>query len=306
MTASSNDREQAMNRFQIDKDILRQWQRLAQAQFPALCQPRSSQSHKGTFGTLGIVGGSEGMAGSITLAGIAALHCGCGKVWLGFHQPALPMPLLAQQPEIMLSTAGRLLQRSDITAWVIGCGLGTDTSAVTMLTECLQQNSTTMLLDADALNLVAQQPALLTSNQNKQNIILTPHPGEAARLLHCSISEIQSNRHQAVRRLAEQYDAWVVLKGHQSLIASPNGRVQQNETGNAGLATAGSGDVLAGIIGSLLAQRIPPEQAVYAGVWLHGAAADILAASETGPIGLCASEIAAAVRWLRNRLTESA
>ncbi|PIT44120.1 NAD(P)H-hydrate dehydratase [Snodgrassella alvi] len=294
-----------MNRFQIDKDILRQWQRLAQAQFPALCQPRSSQSHKGTFGTLGIVGGAEGMAGSITLAGIAALHCGCGKVWLGFHQPALPIPLLFQQPEIMLSTTNRLLQRSDITAWVIGCGLGTETSALTKLTECLQQNSVVpMLLDADALNLVAQQPALLSSRQNQQDIILTPHLGEAARLLHCTIGEIQNNRYQAVCCLAEKYGAWVVLKGHQSLIASPNGQVQQNETGNSGLATAGSGDVLAGIIGSLLAQRIPPQQAVYAGVWLHGAAADILAASEIGPIGLCAGEIAAAVRWLRNRLTE--
>ncbi|SCB79180.1 MULTISPECIES: NAD(P)H-hydrate dehydratase [Snodgrassella] len=294
-----------MNGFQIDNELLRQWRRLALIHFPALCQPRSAHSHKGTFGTLGIVGGAEGMAGSITLAGMAALHCGCGKVWLGFHQSALPIPLLFQQPEIMLSTANRLLQRSDITAWVIGCGLGTETSALTKLTECLQQKSVVpMLLDADALNLVAQQPALLSSRQNQQDIILTPHLGEAARLLHCTIGEIQNNHYQAVRCLAEKYDAWVVLKGHQSLIASPNGQVQQNETGNSGLATAGSGDVLAGIIGSLLAQRIPPQQAVYAGVWLHGAAADILAASEIGPIGLCASEIAAAVRWLRNRLTE--
>lgn len=293
-----------MNSFQIDKNILSQWQRQANRQYPALCQQRPSQSHKGTFGTLGILGGSEGMAGSIILAGIAALHCGCGKVWLGFQQPILPMPILSQQPEIMLNTAERLLHRSDITAWVIGCGLSTSTTALATLTECLQQKHM-MVVDADALNLLAQQPALLTGRQNNQNVVLTPHPGEAARLLQCSISEIQNNRYQAARQLAQKYSAWIVLKGHQSLIVSPHGQIQQNETGNPGLATAGSGDVLAGIIGSLLAQQIPPEQAVSAGVWLHGAAADILAANDTGPIGLCAGEIATAARWLRNRLTES-
>lgn len=294
-----------MNTFRTDRELLRQWQRLARSQFPAICQPRPAQSHKGTFGTLGIIGGAEGMAGSVSLSAVAALHCGCGKVWLGFNQPSLPLPVLAQQPEIMLATAEQLLQRSDISAWVIGCGLGTQESAVSVLTACLQQHNVVTLLDADALNLLAQQPDILTGRKNKHNIILTPHPGEASRLLQCSISEIQGNRNQAVCRLAAKYNAWVVMKGHQSLIASPNGQVWQNNSGNPGLATAGSGDVLAGIIGSLLAQQIPLEQAVYAGVWLHGTAADILAANEIGPIGLCAGEIAPAVRWLRNRLSET-
>lgn len=293
-----------MYHFQIDSHILNQWQRYAKVNFAALCQSRPAESHKGTFGTLGILGGQQGMSGAIILAGSAALKSGCGKVWLGFNQSDLPLAVIPHQPELMLATATNLLEREDISAWVIGCGLGTQTVAQQLLIHCLHITGHPVLLDADALNLLAQQSSLLNDRIPKDCLILTPHPGEAARLLQCSVKEVQNNRHQAVSRLAERYRAWVVLKGHHSLIASPSGQIRQNQSGNAGLATAGSGDVLSGIIGSLLAQRMPPEQAIAGGVWLHGVAAELLAANGIGPIGLCAGEIGNAVRWVRNRLTE--
>lgn len=292
-----------MIQFHVDTNTLNQWQRHAKMYFPALCQPRSPESHKGIFGTLGLIGAQAGMTGAILLAGSSALKCGCGKVWLGFNQSALPLAVIPTQPELMLATAMQLLERSDISAWVIGCGLGTNTSAKQLLIQCLLKKHIPLLLDADALNILAQQPALLADHPHPNNLILTPHPGEAARLLDCKTSDIQNNRHQAVSRLAAQFGAWVVLKGHHSLIASPNEHIQENHSGNPGLATAGSGDVLAGIIGSLLAQHIPPEQAVNGGVWLHGIAADILIQNGVGPIGLCAGEIADAIRWVRNQLT---
>lgn len=292
-----------MNHFHIESKLLHQWQRHAKLSFPALCQARLAESHKGTYGTVAILGGQAGMSGAIILAGSAALKSGCGKVWLGFKQADIPLAVIANQPELMLNTAEHLLTRQDVTTWVMGCGLGTDSTAQRLLTQCLQKSPSPILLDADALNILAQQPHLIT-HQQPSCLVLTPHPGEAARLLHCSIAEIQSNRHQAVSRLAEQFAAWVVLKGNHSLIASPSGQIRQNQSGNPGLATAGSGDVLSGIIGSLLAQHIPPEQAVNGGVWLHGLAAEILAFNQIGPIGLCAHEIVAAVRWLRNRLTD--
>lgn len=132
--------------------------------------------------------------------------------------------------------------------------------------------------------------------------ILTPHPSEAARLLHCETSDIQADRAGAAREIVERYQAWVVLKGHQTLIASPSGLLISNQTGNPGLASGGTGDVLAGMIGALLAQSIPIEQAVSGAVWLHGAAADYLVSQGIGPIGMCATEVIEAARTLRNQL----
>lgn len=292
---------------QLSQTALQQYQRYAQLYFPLLCQPRPIDSHKGTFGTLAIIGGQSGMSGSIILAGSAALKTGCGKVWLGFNQTELPLPVLYEQPEIMLATAGKLLQRQDITATIAGCGLGTDDGAQALLHTILRQQSCPLVLDADALNLLACNPPLQAElHQNGLHaLVLTPHPAEAARLLQCTTAEIQRNRPKAALQLAQNYHAWIVLKGHHSLIVSPHGQIHQNPTGNPGLATAGSGDVLSGIIGSLLAQKLPLTQAIAAAVWLHGAASDILAANGTGPIGLCAGEIAAAARWLRNQLTRT-
>lgn len=294
-----------MMTYQLETKVFEQYYRYAQMYFPLLCQPRSEESNKGTFGTLAVYGGSSGMSGALVLCGSAALKSGCGKVWLGFNQASLPLPVISEYPEIMLATAEILQQRQDISAHVIGCGLGTDESAKNLLQFILSHTNQPLLLDADALNLLALFPELwndLTSSQLKSSaIILTPHPGEAARLLHCTPADIQNNRIAAGLQLAERYQSWIVLKGHHSLIISPTGQLYQNLSGNAGLATAGSGDVLSGIIGSLLAQKISLSDAIKIGVWLHGIAAELLKANGVGPIGLCASEIANAVRWLRNQ-----
>lgn len=283
---------------------LNHWQRHARSAFPALCRPRAANSHKGSHGTLALVGGCAGMSGALVLAGSAALKSGCGKVWLGFMQTALPLPVLPQQPEIMLATATDLAQRTDITAWAVGCGMGTGAASAAWLAALLAQtDKPPLLLDADALNLLAVNPAWQHHLQQRHgDTLLTPHPTEAARLLQCSTEAVEANRPAAAQQLAARFRAWVVLKGRHTLIASPSGQISQNHSGNPGLATAGSGDVLTGIIGSLLVQGIPTAQAAIGGVWLHGTAADLLVAGGCGPIGLTAGELADAARWLRNRL----
>ena len=159
-----------------------------------------------------------------------------------------------------------------------------------------------LVLDADALHLLVNHPKLFPPAKHP-DLVLTPHPGEAAHLLDVSTSRVQSNRAWAAREIANRYRAWCILKGHETVISSARGFLHVNKTGNAGLATAGSGDVLSGIVGSLLAQGMAAEEAVPAAVWLHSAASEILAYMQVGPIGLLAGEIAETVRWLRNRLT---
>lgn len=284
---------------------LNHWLHHARQNFPALCQARDADSHKGSHGTLAIIGGSCGMSGALVLAGSAALKNGCGKVWLGFFQATLPLPLLPLQPEIMLATATDLEQRTDITTWAIGCGLGTSSQAAHYLNRRLSHNTECpLLLDADALNLLAEHsewPALLQNRH--RSAILTPHPAEAARLLQCPTRKVQAQREAAAVALVQRFHCTVVLKGRHTLIASPDGRLTENHSGNPGLATAGSGDVLTGIIAALLAQGIAADEAAAGGVWLHGAAADVLVAAGKGPIGLTAGELADAARWLRNRIT---
>ncbi|MBO7381626.1 MAG: NAD(P)H-hydrate dehydratase [Neisseriaceae bacterium] len=277
-----------------------------QQRFPNLCQPRPSNAHKGTLGTVGIVGGSVGMSGAVVLSSMAALKTGCGKVFVGFNQTALPLPYLPCQPEIMLDTAENLIKRKDINAWVIGCGLGQNIQAQKILDNILfSKKFSPLLLDADALNLLAQLDEESVFRLPEKNIrILTPHPLEAARLLHCSVDDIQKNREQSAIKIAQRYQAWVVLKGENSVIAHFDGTIIVNDSGNPSLATAGSGDVLSGIIASLLAQKIPVQQAVHGGVWLHGKAGEMLA--EQGlSIGATATEIINQVRLLRHQLTMS-
>jgi len=268
---------------------------------PALFAPRATDSHKGSHGTLAVLGGGAGMAGAALLAARAALRSGAGKVFVGFAQEAAPLPCDPLQPELMLRDARSLLADDDlgITAWVAGCGLGTGALAVHTLAELFaRRGQAPMVLDADALNLLARGE--LQPDWGPAPVILTPHPAEAARLLACPTAQVQADRPAAARELARRYRAWVVLKGAGSLVCDPAGGCALNTTGNPGLATAGTGDVLAGIAGSLIAQRLPLEQAVAGAVWLHGAAADALVEAGIGPIGLTAGELADAARRLRN------
>ncbi|HCM61655.1 MAG TPA: NAD(P)H-hydrate dehydratase [Morganella sp. (in: Bacteria)] len=266
--------------------------------YPALKTPRAADSHKGTFGTLSITGGAQGMSGAIILAGCAALKSGCGKVILRFNQPQLPLPFIENAPELMLRTAGDPADTPPVTAMVTGPGLGLNTQSYQLAQDAFLVTDKPSVLDADALTILAGTPGTILHD----NGVITPHPQEAARLLYATVADIQADRAAAAQELASQYRCWVVLKGHRSLVASPDGALWCNYSGNSGLATAGSGDVLSGIIGSLLAQKLPLQEAVCGGVWLHGAAADECVAAGIGPVGLTAHEIIDYVRLIRNRL----
>ncbi|CRZ20367.1 NAD(P)H-hydrate dehydratase [Kingella kingae] len=281
---------------------LAMYQRYAKRHFPSLLMPHLPNTHKGTFGTVGIAGGAVGMAGAPLLAGVAAMFTGCGKTVVAFNQPQLPMPVHAPYPELMLDIAANASKRQDVDVWAVGCGLGRDEAAIQCVQNLWHSDQPRLVLDADALHILADYPDKFCKHKHN-DLVLTPHPGEAAHLLNITINQVQDYRPWVARELADRYHCWVVLKGHDTIISSARGLLHTNNTGNAGLATAGSGDVLTGIITSLLAQGLPAEEAIPAGVWLHGAASELLEQSQTGPIGLMAGELAEMVRWLRNRLT---
>ncbi|MDO5639996.1 MAG: NAD(P)H-hydrate dehydratase [Neisseria sp.] len=274
------------------------------AQFPHVFSARAEESHKGTYGTLAVIGGTAGMSGAVILAATAAIYTGCGKVWAGFNQPSLPLPVIDGRPEIMLDTARSLQKRPDISAWVAGCGLGLgEESAAVLHAQLSARHAAPLLLDADALTLLAHHADLAGLAAQQTALILTPHPAEAARLLGITTADVEADRSRAAYRIATRFNALTILKGHRTLVAAPDTCEEyENTSGNPGLATAGSGDVLSGIVGSLLAQGIAPEEAACGGVWLHGAAADMLRDSGIGEIGMLAGEIAPAARRLRNAL----
>jgi hydroxyethylthiazole kinase-like uncharacterized protein yjeF len=268
----------------------------------ALFSPRKHDTHKGSFGTLAVLGGGHGMTGAALLASRAALHLGAGKVFVGLAEanPALTCDLM--QPELMLRPAAGLLGKKDagIGVWVVGCGLGTDQGAADWLAATLHAaRELPTVVDADALLLMAANPKRIPAR--KAPWVLTPHPREAAQLLGCDTAAVQADRVAQARRLARKFSAWVVLKGAGTVVSSPDGQWSVNDSGNAGLATAGTGDVLAGMIGALLAQGLGMDDAARSGVWLHGAAAQDLSARGMGPTGLTASEVILAARDLRNR-----
>lgn len=290
--------------FEVSDNLTEEWLDHCRQYFPRLLQERALDSHKGSFGTVGIIGSCRGMSGAIVLAGTAALFTGCGKLYLGFCQDQLPVPYIFERAELMLDTANNLLDKKDITHWAVGCGMGQSRAAYDVLLNLLQhETQKPLLIDADALNILSQHPELIDHLAARLiPAILTPHPSEAARLLGYSTEEVQANREEAALELSEKYFSRIVLKGHQSVIAAPDEELVINQSGNPGLATAGSGDVLSGMIVSLLAQGLPADEAVAGGVWLHGAAADLLTLNQIGPIGLCSGEIAEAARFLRNLL----
>jgi hydroxyethylthiazole kinase-like uncharacterized protein yjeF len=253
--------------------------------------------HKGTFGTLGIVGGAPGMVGAAILAGRAAMRAGAGKVRIGFVGSVPSFDPNA--PELMLGAVAPAVDGA--TAIVAGPGMGTDDAAANALRHAIDA-SVPIVLDADALNLVAASASLREAVAARRSpTIATPHPAEAARLLTRTTADVQRDRVGTAESLSRALRAHVVLKGLGSVLAHPDGRYDVNASGNPALASAGSGDVLAGIVGALLAQGLAPDLALRAGVCLHGAAADRLVERGVGPIGVGASEIADAARDLLNR-----
>ena len=269
--------------------------------------PRSRNTHKGDFGSVAILGGNRGMVGAALLAARAALYAGAGKVRVGLLSPdALAADPV--QPELMFGSIDDALAMEVLVAGP-GAGRSPSATSVSMFERSVMPTVIAapkpLVLDADALNAVAFNEALAHSLANRRHAttILTPHPAEAARMLGKTTQEIQSDRLAAGLDLARRFRAHVVLKGAGSICAFPDGRWAVNATGNAGLSAAGSGDVLAGIICALLAQKLDAQKALQYGVCLHGAAADACVADGVGPIGLTASEVAREARALINRWT---
>lgn len=264
--------------------------------------PRPRNSHKGSFGSAGILGGAPGMAGAALLAGRAALKLGSGRVFVGFA--GTPPAVDPVQPELMLRSADGCLA-APLTALACGPGLGTDAAAERWLDAALA-TSLPLVLDADALTLIAADADRLARvaarlDARSAPTLLTPHPAEAARLLAGDVATIQRDRIAAARAIAARCRAWVALKGLGTVVAAPDGRWWLNGSGNPALATAGSGDVLTGLVVALLAQGWPAEPALLAAVHLHGHAAEALAAQLGGEIGATAGEIATSCRQVFNR-----
>ena len=261
--------------------------------------PRPHNFHKGHAGSVAVIGGAYGMVGAAVLAGRAALKLGAGKVFLGLltdHPPYLDY----SQPELMLRTPRELLEAGMISAFAAGPGMGKVKSAEQLLRELLDA-AAPLVLDADALNLIAASKTLQARLPKRGAAsVLTPHPAEAARLLGCATAAVQNDRIQAALDLSQRYQAIAVLKGNGSVIASPDGSWLINTSGNPGMASAGMGDVLAGMIASLLAQGAAARDATAAAVWLHGAAADLLVRAGNGPIGISASELIEPARAILN------
>ncbi len=250
----------------------------------------SANIHKGRRGHLLTLAGSPGKSGAGLLAASAALHCGCGLSSLALPQ-TLAGQLEGRNPALMLnplpeSAPGltRDLSAAELneitfgkTALAIGPGLGLHAAAASLIQTLLHESSLPVVLDADALTQLAAKPEILS--KNRPQTILTPHPGEMARLLKCKTEDIQNCRLGAAVELALELGVYVVLKGAATVIATPDGKLSINSSGNVLLATAGSGDILTGIIGSFLAQGLEPLAAAQTGVFLHGMIADQLLAS---------------------------
>jgi hydroxyethylthiazole kinase-like uncharacterized protein yjeF len=259
---------------------------------------RPTDCHKGDFGAVGVLGGAPGMGGAALLTGRAALACGAGRVYLGLLDGRIAVD--PHTPELMIGAPERMLALPSPACLVAGPGLGSSSAAREWLEVALAINHA-LLLDADALNLIAGDDALLARiRERAAPTLITPHPGEAARLLGETPASIQADREQAADRLMRLTGTTVVLKGAGTLVRHPGGEPWRNTTGNPGMAAPGMGDVLSGIIAALLVQGLTAEQAAITGVWLHGAAADAAVAAGAGPVGLMASEVITAARALLN------
>lgn len=255
-------------------------------------EPRRKNSHKGSYGWILCVGGDVGMSGALHLCGAAALRSGAGKVTLATH-PAHASWLNLAAPELMVSplTSGGVLEEwlAGPDVLVLGTGLGQSSWSEEVLASALPFRGP-KVIDADALNLLASRGVDEMTGKSGQDTIMTPHPAEAARLLGKKVSQIQQDRVTAAQELAALSGATVVLKGCGTVVAGPDGGYAICALGNPGMASAGTGDVLAGVVGALLGQGLRPWEAATAGVAAHAAAGD-KAASQRGERGLIASDI---------------
>ncbi len=261
---------------------------------------RKKSSHKGDYGHIFILAGSRGLTGAAALCANATLRSGAGLATLGVpfslnlmmekkltEVMTLPLPE-TKDATLSLKAEKEVLKRarsSDVV--ILGPGLSGNSQTVKLIRRLILKIKKTMVLDADALNAIAGEITIL--KKVKSRVVMTPHPGEMSRLIDKSKAYVQKNRLSVAKKIANQYNAVVVLKGYGTIVADRNSHYI-NKTGNPGMATAGSGDVLSGVIGGFLAQGLKPFDAARSAVYVHGLAGD-LAAKEKGEAGLIASDI---------------
>jgi NAD(P)H-hydrate epimerase len=278
-----------------------------------LVQPRAADAHKGDFGRVTIVAGSRGKTGAAYLAAMGALRSGAGLITVA--TPASVLPIVASMaaeymteglPEddagcvSAVALDAILEQPHDVIA--CGPGLGRTPAVGAFVRDLVSRAAVPIVLDADALTVLADDPSALAGSAER-DVIITPHPGEMARLIGVSAEEVQSHRIEIATDFAVARHVYVILKGHRTILATPNGRVFINPTGNAGMATGGTGDVLTGVIAAWLAQLLDAEAACRLGVFLHGSAGD-LAESSDGQVGLAARDVISHLRPALRRLLD--
>lgn len=266
---------------------------------------RRENSHKGSYGRVAIIAGSRGMAGSSYLASMSALRTGSGLVY-NFVPKSIEMIMSIKITEAIIkpiedngkghftveSLEQILEELDDMDSTALGPGIGVDDERIQLVSSIIQNVNNPMVIDADGLNCLSDNLDILKGRNNP--IIITPHPGEMARLLKLHIHEIQNKRQYYSQYISNKYNIYTVLKGNKTIVSSPKGDVYINQTGNPGMATAGSGDVLTGIIVSLLGQKLEPFDAAKLGVYIHGLAGDI-ASEAKGEYSLIASDILASI-----------
>ena len=270
-----------------------------------LLPDRPESGHKGSFGHLFVLAGSRTFTGAAKLCAEAASRSGVGLVTLGIPYPLgsiVATGLLEVMCLRLPATESESFARDAIEpairfaagkeAVVLGPGLSQHFETISFVHDFIRLHARPLLLDADALNAISDNPAILVEHQG--GCLITPHPGEMARLLAISTAEVQADRAGCARAFAREHGVTVALKGHQTVVADPEGRIALNTTGNNGLGSGGTGDVLAGLIGGLLAQGLSPWDAARLGVCLHGHAGD-LAAEAMSARGMIARDLIASL-----------
>jgi len=276
-----------------------------------LFPPRPTEAHKGTYGHLLVIAGSAGKTGAAALAGRSALRSGVGlctvatpasqqPIVAGFSMELMTEPIPETSAQTLAVKAREHLVELALArdAVALGPGLSLDPESQALARALVAEVPRPMVVDADALSALAGHLDLLGEVAGPR--VLTPHPGEMARMLGTSIAQVQADRIEIVRRFCEQHRVHLVLKGARSVLGAPDGRVFVNPTGNPGMATGGSGDVLTGMVGAFLARRFDLLAALQAGCYLHGLAGD-LAAADRGEEGLLAGDIVEAIPAAINR-----
>lgn len=269
-------------------------------QMRALIQPRAADAHKGDFGRVLVVAGSVGKSGAAVLCAQGALRAGAGLVTVAAPRSAQPV-IAAHGAEYMTEGVDETPEGTvhfsavdavlgiDADVTVVGPGLGRGEGVTTFVRELLDKSEGPLVLDADALNAFADEPALLVGRDGR-DLIITPHPGEMARLVGCTVEDLQADRLGIATDFARRHNLYVVLKGYRTLVVTPDGKVFINPTGCPGMATGGTGDVLAGMIGAWLAQLLDAEAACKLAVYLHGSAGE-LADADSGEVSMTAGDL---------------